>query len=80
MKEPTRRVGRCCRVLGRRETGVASTLEAQGATPDETQSLRLSTAGQPPGLYTLTVTVRDRLSGEAAERETDLLLEGGPTP
>ncbi|HEX9953082.1 MAG TPA: GWxTD domain-containing protein [Rubricoccaceae bacterium] len=73
-----RRLGR--RILGRRETGVASTLEAQGATPDETQSLRLSTDGQPPGLYTLTVTVRDRLSGEAAERETDLLLEGGSTP
>ena len=73
-----RRLGR--RILGRRETGVASALDAQGATPDETQSLRLSTTGQPPGLYTLTVTVRDRISGATAERDTDLLLEGGPTP
>ena len=37
-------------------------------------------AGQPPGLYTLTVTVHDRVSGATVERETDLLLEAGPTP
>ncbi len=73
-----RRLGR--RILGRRQSGVASTLEAEGSTPDDTQDLRLSTEGQAPGLYTLTVTVRDRVSGATAERETDLLLEAPPAP
>ncbi len=68
------------RLLGRRQQGVASTFEAQGASPDEAQDVQLDTAGQPPGLYTLTVTVRDRISGASAERETDLLLEGEGTP
>ena len=68
-----RRLGR--RLLGRREQGVASTFEAQGSSADDSQQVQLDTAGQPPGLYTLTVTVRDRVSGATAERETDLLLE-----
>lgn len=73
-----RRLGR--RILGRREQGVASTFEAQGSTADDAQDVQLDTTGQPPGLYTLTVTVRDRVSGATAERETDLLLEGETAP
>ncbi|HEX8386159.1 MAG TPA: GWxTD domain-containing protein [Rubricoccaceae bacterium] len=71
-----RRLGR--RLLGRRQQGVASTFEAQGSSADDAQDVQLDTTGQPPGLYTLTVTVRDRVSGATAERETDLLLEGEP--
>ncbi len=68
-----RRLGR--RLFGGRESGVASTAEAQGTATDDSADLRLSTEGQPPGLYTLTVTVRDRTTGATADRETDLLLE-----
>ena len=68
-----RRLGR--RIFGGATRGVASTAEAQGTSPDDSADLRLATEGQPPGLYTLTVTVRDRTTGATAERETDLLLE-----
>ena len=75
-----RRLGR--RIFGGGERGVAATAEAQGAAPDDAQDLRLSTEGQAPGLYTLTVTVRDRTTGATVDRETDLLLEdpAGATP
>ena len=66
------------RLFGRRAQGVSATFEAQGARPDDAQDLQLDTRGQEPGLYTLTVTVRDRTSGAVAERETDLLLEAAP--
>ena len=73
-----RRLGR--RLLGRREAGVSATYEAQGASADEAQDVQLDTRGQRPGLYTLTVRVRDRVTGAEAERATDLLLEGEATP
>ncbi len=75
-----RRLGR--RIFGGSERGVASTAEAQGTAPDDSADLRLSTEGQPPGLYTLIVTVRDRTTGATADRETDLMLEdpAGATP
>lgn len=63
------------RVFGGRDPAVSTAFEAQGDRPDEIQYVSLDAAGQEPGLYTLTVTVRDRISGETAERETDLLLE-----
>lgn len=63
------------RVFGGGDPAVSTAFEAQGDRADETQYLSLDAAGQDPGLYTLTVTVRDRVSGETAEQETDLLLE-----
>ena len=69
-----RRIAR--RLLGRRAPGVSTAFETQGASPDEPFDVQLDTAGQPPGRYTLTVTVRDRVSGATAARETDLLLDG----
>ncbi|WP_412062315.1 GWxTD domain-containing protein [Rubrivirga sp. IMCC45206] len=63
------------RVFGGDGTAVSSAFEVQGDRPDDTVYLFLDATGQEPGLYTLTVTVRDRVSGTEAERETDLLLE-----
>ena len=54
---------------------VSSAFEVQGDRADDAVYLFLDATGQEPGLYTLTVTVRDRISGLSADRETDLLLE-----
>ncbi len=63
-------------VLGRgRRRGVATEFAAPGAGPDDQQYLLLDAAGQEPGLHTLTLRLRDRISGRTAERETDLMLE-----
>lgn len=63
------------RIFGGDGTAVSSAFEVQGDRPDDTVYLFLDATGQEPGLYTLTVTVRDRVSGAEADRETDLLLE-----
>ena len=63
------------RIFGGDEPAVSSAFEVQGDRPDDTVYLFLDATGQEPGLYTLTVTVRDRVTGAEAERETDLLLE-----
>ena len=63
------------RLLGRRAAGVSSAFEAEGTAPDAAHDLQIDTSGQPPGVYTLTVTVRDRVAGAEAARETDLVLE-----
>ena len=63
------------RLFGRDGTAVSSAFEVQGDRPDEQVYLFLDATGQEPGLYTLTVTVRDRVTGAQAERETDLFLE-----
>ena len=75
-KDTSTGLGRIARrILGSRERGVSTAAEAQGSRSDDSQSLILDASTQEPGLYTLTVVVRDRVSGETAERETDLLLE-----
>lgn len=63
------------RVFGGGGAAVSSAFEAQGNQADESVYLFLDATGQEPGLYTLTVTVRDKVSGAEADRETDLLLE-----
>ncbi len=65
------------RLFGRQRAAVSSAFEAQGSTADEPIYLFLDATGQEPGLYTLTVTIRDRVTGAEADRETDLLLESG---
>lgn len=63
------------RLLGGRPRGVGTTAEAQGDAATDWQSVTLDARGQAPGLYTLSVTVRDRHTGAEASRETTLLLE-----
>ena len=63
------------RIFGGDGTAVSSAFEVQGNRPDDPVYLFLDATGQDPGLYTLTVTVRDRVTGAEAERETDLFLE-----
>jgi GWxTD domain-containing protein len=63
------------RLFGGDGTAVSSAFEVQGDRADDTVYLFLDATGQEAGLYTLTVTVRDRVTGAEAERETDLLLE-----
>ena len=63
------------RLFGVDGAAVSSAFEAQGDAADEPVYLFLDATGQEPGLYTLTVTVRDRVTGAEADRETDLLLE-----
>lgn len=63
------------RLFGGRARGVSTTAEAQGDAADDWQSATLDTSGQAPGVYTLTVVVRDRHTGRTATRETDLSLE-----
>jgi hypothetical protein len=63
------------RLFGGDGTAVSSAFEVQGDRADDTVYLFLDATGQEAGLYTLTVTVRDRVTGDEAERETDLLLE-----
>ena len=73
MSRGVRRLAR--RVFGGDETAVSSAFEVQGDRPDDPIYLFLDATGQETGLYTLTVTVRDRVSGAETERETDLYLE-----
>lgn len=63
------------RLFGGEERGVSAEFEAGGTGPDDGQYTILDASGQEPGLYTLTVRVRDHVSGRAAERTTDLMLE-----
>lgn len=63
------------RVFGGGRGGVSSAYEYQSDRVDEGQYVILDAANQEPGLYTLTVTVRDRVSGRSVNQETDLFLE-----
>lgn len=75
-RDASRGVGRALRRLfGARARGVGTAAEAQGDAPDDWQSLTVDATGQAPGLYTLTVTIRDRVAGHSVSRDVDLLLE-----
>lgn len=75
-KDTSSGLGRLARNLfGRDEAAVSSAFEVQGDRADDAVYLFLDATGQEPGLYTLTVTVTDRVTGASADRETDLLLE-----
>ena len=55
--------------------GVSVEFEAGGTGPDDATYTILDAADQEPGLYTLTLRVRDAATGRTAERTTDLYLE-----
>lgn len=63
------------RLFGARARGVGTAAEAQGDAPDDWQSLTVDASGQAPGLYTLTVTIRDRVADRSVSRDVELLLE-----
>lgn len=55
--------------------GVSVSVPGSGSLPDETNYLILDAANQEPGLYTLTLRVRDLVGGKSVERTIDLFLE-----
>ena len=57
------------------DEGVSVRYPGSSATPDPSEYQILDATDQPPGLYTLTVRVRDNLAGEAEETQQDLFLE-----
>lgn len=63
------------RVFGADDGGVAIEFEAGGTGSEDATYAILDAAGQEPGLYTLTLRVRDAATGRTAERSTDLYLE-----
>lgn len=75
-KDTSRGLGRIARrIFGGRDRGVATGVEYQGGDSTAAEYLILDAADQEPGLYTLTVSVRDRVTGRTVDGETDLLLE-----
>ena len=55
--------------------GVSVSVPGSGSLPNETNYLILDATNQAPGLYTLTLRVRDLVSGKSVERSIDLFLE-----
>ncbi len=75
-KDTARGIARLAKNLfGGDDGGVSVEFEAGGTGPDDATYAVLDAADQEPGLYTLTLRVRDALTGEAAERTRDLFLE-----
>jgi GWxTD domain-containing protein len=62
-------------VFGGDDGGVSVEFEAGGTGPDDATYTIINAEDQEPGLYTLTLQVRDTLTGRTAERTTDLYLE-----
>ncbi len=55
--------------------GVSVEFTGHGTSPDEANYLILDASKEEPGLFTLTLRIRDRVSGKTVERHTDLFLE-----
>ena len=55
--------------------GVSVSVPGSGSLPDETNYLILDATNQAPGLYTLTLRVRDLVGGKSVDRTIDLFLE-----
>ena len=69
-------VGRLIRgIFGSGPKGVSVGLPIKVDATDDGQYLILDAANQEPGLYTLKLTVKDRITGREAERSLDLYLE-----
>lgn len=62
-------------IFGGGDTGVSSQYEVQREGPDDTQSVSLDASNLEPGFYTITVQIRDRVSGRTVDQTTDLYLE-----
>ena len=62
-------------VFGGGDPGVSTQFPVQGDRADDAQYVILDAAEQEPGFYTLTLRIRDRVSGREVEETTDLYLE-----
>ena len=62
-------------VFGGGDAGVSVEFEAGGTGPDDATYTILDATDQEPGLYTLTLRVRDAVTGQTDERTTELYLE-----
>ncbi|MDX1420190.1 MAG: GWxTD domain-containing protein [Rubricoccaceae bacterium] len=62
-------------IFGGGERGVSTRYPVQGDRADDAQYVILDAAEQEPGFYTLTLRIRDRISGRTVEETTDLYLE-----
>ena len=62
-------------LLGRRERGVAVEFEGSARGRNLGEYVVLDASDQPPGAYELTLRLRDRVTGEALIRSTNLFLE-----
>lgn len=75
-KETDRGVRRVFSGLFRRDKeGVSVSFEGSGSNPDESLYQILDASQQDPGLYTLTLQVRDQVGDQEFERTQDLFLE-----
>ena len=74
-RNDTRGVARFMKNIFGSSGGVSVSVPGSGSLPDETNYLILDAANQAPGLYTLTLRVRDLVSGKSVERSIDLFLE-----
>lgn len=75
-KDRSRGIGRVFkRIFGGRQRGVSTGFPVEVPSSDDRQYVLLDASGQAPGVYTLTVSVRDTVTGQRAERQADLLLE-----
>jgi len=63
------------RVFGGTDRGVSVEFDAEGDGPDDARYTILDAGDQEPGLYTLTLRVRDQIAGRSVERTRDLFLE-----
>ncbi len=63
------------RLLGRRAEATSVEFETGGTATTATEYVLLDVADEPPGPYTVTLRLTDRVSGQTAERATDLLLD-----
>lgn len=75
-KDQSRGLGRIVkRIFGGGPKGVSVGFPVEGTGATDGQYILLDATGQEPGVYTLTLRVKDTITGEDAEREADLLLE-----
>lgn len=74
-KETARGVSRVFKGLFGGEEGVSVRYTGSSTSPNPSEYQILDATDQPPGLYTLTVRIRDSLAGRAEETARDLFLE-----
>ena len=74
-KDTSRGVARAFKKLFGRQKGVSVAFTGHGQATDEAHYLILDASHEEPGLFTLTLRIRDRISGKTIERHTDLFLE-----